>query len=157
MRAVPETLPEAAGAPARPPRVLLAEDDHAFRAVVREALEADGYQVTDVATGRALLAALAEARALPDHPGWDLVLSDVRMPGLGGLDVLERHYAHDPDARFLLFTAFGDAATHARASEFGVEVLDKPFELDELLARARRLLDRQGPGAGGAFISSSFL
>lgn len=150
MRAVPEMSPEVVDPPARPARLLLAEDDDALRAVLREALAAEGHQVTDVASGRALLAALDEL------PGWDLVLSDVRMPGLGGLEVIERRYAVDPDRRFLLFTAFGDRATHARASEFGVEVLDKPFELDDLLDRVRRLLGRQGEGGDGPFISSSF-
>ncbi len=135
-RPLPEELP------ARRPRILLAEDDPALREVLREALAAEELDVVPAASGAALEAALTEAIVDPEGRPYDLVISDVRMPGASGLDVVERHYVRDPDTPFLLITAFGDRATHARASEFGVEVLDKPFELDELLARVRPLLER---------------
>lgn len=130
--------------PTRRPRLLLAEDDPALREVLRETLAAEGYDVVTASSGAALYAALTDAIVDPDRPPYDLVISDVRMPVQSGLDVLERNYARDPETPFLLITAFGDPATHARASEFGVEVLDKPFELDELLVRVRLLLDRWG-------------
>jgi DNA-binding response OmpR family regulator len=132
-----------ARAPAsRPPRILLAEDDEALRDALRETLAAEGYDVVTAASGRALDDALIEAVVQPGHRGYDLVVSDVRMPGASGLDVLERNYPRDPETPFLLITAFGDRVTHARASEFGVEVIDKPFEVEELLARVRALLAR---------------
>lgn len=127
----------------RAPRVLLAEDDPAFRETLRESLQGEGYEVVEAADGRALLTALGQALA-PGGRRFDLVVSDVRMPGGSGLDVLEQNFARDPDTPFLLITAFGDRLTHARASEFGVEVIDKPFEMDELLARARSLLEGWG-------------
>jgi len=138
---IPETLSCAVALKARTPRILLAEDDAAFRNVLRETLEAEGYEVTPVASGHALRDALAHSLGPEPRRRFDLVVSDVRMPGPSGLDALERHHVRDPETRFLLLTAFGDRATHARASEFQVEVLDKPFELDELIARVRSLLE----------------
>ncbi len=141
---LPDPLSCADVLPTRAPRILLAEDDAAFRSVLRETLEAEGYSVHAVASGHALHEALTDTLVFPDHRKYDVVISDVRMPGPSGLDELERHHVRDPKTRFLLITAFGDRATHARASEFGVEVLDKPFEMDELLLRIHALLEGWG-------------
>lgn len=142
--ALPETATEAV-LPAEGPRqrIALAEDDPDFRELLGEALREEGYEVIEAADGTALAALLDEVHS-GRRPPFDLVVSDVRMPGRSGVELLEWNYARDPDTRFLLVTAFGDPVLHARAAEFDVEVLDKPFELDEFLVRVRALVERWG-------------
>ena len=66
-------------------------------------------------------------------PAFDLVLSDVRMPGWPGIEGLARIGQNPAMPPFILFTAFGDEDTHERASEIGaITLLDKPFDIDYL-------------------------
>jgi two-component system response regulator (stage 0 sporulation protein F) len=115
-------------------RILLAEDDSSFRYLLAALLRRDGYQVVSVATGVDLMDVLFDSLS-KDSPvlGFDLVLSDIRMPGWPGLDALYS-LKHVPDMPpLILFTAFGDFETRRRAREIGaLALLDKPFDLDEL-------------------------
>lgn len=124
-------------APLRPITVLVAEDDEALRTLVCEALTRDGYQVTGVEDGNALHLGLildgVGRGALPD-----LIVTDQRMPGRSGLDVLETMRRHGWETPVVLMTAFGDTGTHARARALGrCTVIDKPFDLDDLRAAVR--------------------
>jgi DNA-binding NtrC family response regulator len=75
------------------------------------------------------------------EPGIDLVISDIRMPGASGLDVLATLHSANQPVPVVLMTAFGDRQTHEQALKMGAAALiDKPFELDELLTLANRLL-----------------
>ena len=109
-------------------RVLLAEDDDAFRQLVADVLMREGYRVTAVASGVELFYMLTV------HPAdsYDVVLSDVRMSGFTGLEVLA---ATPPGERppFVLFSGFADAETSGAAMRAGVSAfLSKPFDLREL-------------------------
>jgi DNA-binding response OmpR family regulator len=126
----------------RPARVLLAEDDAEMRALIAEALRSDGHEVVEVSDGWQLLQSLA-TRSLPsdDDAGIDLLISDIRMPGKNGLDVLAGMRWADWPMPVILITAFGDAKTHAEARRLGAAaVFDKPFELDDLRMLALNLL-----------------
>lgn len=116
-----------------PPRILLAEDDAEMRALVSGDLRRAGYSVVECADGAALLQRLdgvGPAQGL----GVDLVVSDVRMPELTGLEVLERLRAADPFTPYIVLTAFGTAETRRAAERLGaIAVLDKPFEIKALL------------------------
>lgn len=116
----------------RPLRVLLAEDDSAFRELLIQTLTCDGHHVTAVGDGHALQDALRaiDARRLAEP---DVILSDVRMPGASGLEVL-CGMRHTPlGSRVILMTAFGDADLHDRARAAGAyATFDKPFDLDDL-------------------------
>ena len=126
-------------------RILLAEDDPEFRRFLAEALRRDGYAVTETETGLALLDLLDELRAVPQRPAFDLVLSDQRMPGLLGLEVLSASGDHHDLPPFVLMSAFGGEALHAEARSLGAAaVLDKPFELSELRRTVRELLAASG-------------
>jgi CheY-like chemotaxis protein len=116
-----------------PPRILLAEDDSEMRALVSDDLRRAGYGVVECSDGAALLRRLDAAdrgRAL----GVDLVVADVRMPELTGLQALERMRGADPFTPYIVVTAFGSPETRRAAARLGaIAVLDKPFEIDDLL------------------------
>ncbi len=123
-------------------RLLLAEDDLEMRRLLATRLRRLGFEVVEVADGWQLLE-LAMAGATDGSPSVGLVISDVRMPGLTGLEVLARLRRSAYPAPVILVTAFGDRATHAEATRLGAAaVLDKPFELDEL---CRAALAAMGP------------
>lgn len=124
-----------------PPRVLLAEDQPEMRSLLRSALARDGYEVIEAEDGpaviRAIISGLVEERARAP----DLIITDVRMPGFTGLEVLARLRREKWLTPVILITAFGDEALHAEAARLGAtRVLDKPFELEDLRAAVRELL-----------------
>jgi DNA-binding response OmpR family regulator len=124
------------------PRVLLAEDDLEMRTMIACALRSDGHEVIEVADGWQLLQYLTThtLNAAPDER-IDLLISDVRMPGKSGLDVLAGMRWADWPMPVILITAFGDLQTHAEARRLGAAaVFDKPFELDDLRTLALNLL-----------------
>ncbi|HET8938021.1 MAG TPA: response regulator [Polyangiales bacterium] len=127
-------------------QVAIAEDDDELRSLLATMLRRAGYGVREFSSGSQLLKSLSggdkQAALLSDTKlGVDLVISDIRMPGASGLDVLAKlHSAHRP-VPVVLMTAFGDRTTHEQALQMGAAALiDKPFELDELLSLTDRLL-----------------
>ena len=129
-RPAPSTAP---GTDARP-RVLLAEDDEVFRALVASQLRRDGFEVVEAENGAELLERVeAMLRTRPD--GALVIVTDVNMPGLGGLDVLAVLRCADVAMPVVLITAFGDDEVRAEARDLGaVAVLSKPFDGDALRA-----------------------
>ncbi len=120
--------------PIPPARVLVAEDDFELRRMIALALRKDGYEVAVARDGTELLEMVAEAY-LGDGPGFafDVIVSDIRMPGWSGMQVLQGLADRDRPTPVILITAFGDAKTHMLARDLGaVCVLDKPFEMDDL-------------------------
>lgn len=112
--------------------VLVVDDDAVLRKVVRAVLEADGYRVIEAADGAEGLKLAAE-----EHPG--VILLDVMMPGLDGIEVCRRldHGA----TKVLMLTALGDAATEVASLEAGARgYLTKPFSSMDLLDRVEELL-----------------
>ena len=126
-------------------RVLVAEDDPALRYLLVASLRADAHEVVEVSNGVDLLDALGGS-LMPDWgaPPFDLVLSDVRMPGWSGLDALAS-LGHDFTLPpFALITAFADDELRSRALAAGaVAVLDKPIDLDDLRLFVRQFLQRR--------------
>jgi CheY-like chemotaxis protein len=119
-----------------PPRILLADDDAELRELLAYALRADGYEVTVAADGVQLLDLMGPTLlGQTDSVPAEIVISDLRMPGLTGLSVLGGLRDLDCQLPFILITAFGDPDTHARARRLGATaVLNKPFELQQLRA-----------------------
>lgn len=118
-------------------RILLAEDDYEMRALLAESLRRAGYEVIKCTDGMSLLEELGDyLLSASEHKHVDLVISDIRMPGITGLEILEglQHLKNCPP--IILITAFGDRAAHERAAQYGVAaMLDKPFDMDELLVK----------------------
>lgn len=108
--------------------VLVVEDDGEFRRMLTRVLEDSGLRVEEAADGEACLARLLHA-----NPP-DFVICDVRMPGMGGLEIFERLRARNLSVPpFVLITGFGDAHVHEQGARLGAAAtIDKPFDLDEL-------------------------
>jgi DNA-binding NtrC family response regulator len=141
-----------------PARVLLIDDDDPFRQGVRSTLALAGHAVVDFA--RALPALRPE-----QLDQVDVVLTDLRLPDLDGLEVLARCRADDPDRPVLVMTAHGDIETAVTAMRDGAyDFIEKPFGRDRLLTvidramQQRRLLHenrrlRDGLAAGAGLAS----
>jgi two-component system response regulator PilR (NtrC family)/two-component system response regulator HydG len=114
--------------------ILVVEDDEAMRELLREALEDDGYAVEAVGGGRA---GIERVRA----GGVDLVISDVKMPDLDGLDMLREIKAVTPSPHVITITAFGSIDTAIRAVKLGAfDYITKPFEIDQLILSVEKAL-----------------
>jgi DNA-binding NtrC family response regulator len=108
-------------------QVLVVDDDDAVRETIAETLEEEGFDVATASGAESALAALARTRP-------DVVLSDIRMPGMGGLELLDLLRARAPDVDVLLMTAYEDMPTIARAMRDGAfDFLVKPLRPDQLL------------------------
>jgi len=115
-------------------RILLAEDDDSLRAFLTRALERAGYAVRACADGDEAI------EALNDGP-YDLLLTDIVMPGADGIEVAREAAARDPALRIMFITGFAAVALAAgsRAPE-GAKVLAKPVHLREIVAEVERMV-----------------
>jgi DNA-binding response OmpR family regulator len=118
----------------QPLRVLLAEDDGEMRRLLSAILRRSNCDVIEAKTGSQLWDLIVHgALGTRSEPQVDLIISDVRMPGKSGLEVLSRLRSSDESTPVILITAFGDTDTHAEAHRLGaLAVFNKPFELDDL-------------------------
>lgn len=110
--------------------VLIADDDEGMRSLLGASLRNRGLKVDECSDGHELLDRLKDLGKRREPPS--LVVSDVRMPGVNGLDVVHWVGRWLPEVPVILITAFGDAQTHRRAKALGaMAVLDKPFDMKE--------------------------
>ncbi|MCX4764118.1 response regulator transcription factor [Streptomyces sp. NBC_01275] len=121
-----------------PPTLLLAEDDRAIRHALERALALEGYQVTAVADG---VEALAHAHKSPP----DVLVLDVMMPGIDGLQVCRVLRAEGDRTPILMLTALVETADRIAGLDAGADdYVVKPFDVEEVFARLRALLRRTG-------------
>ncbi|MFD8871651.1 response regulator transcription factor [Streptomyces sp. NPDC059590] len=124
--------------------VLLAEDDRAIRQALERALALEGYQVTAVPDGIEALAAVHRERP-------DVIVLDVMMPGLDGLQVCRVLRAEGDRTPILMLTARVETADRIEGLDAGADdYVAKPFDVDEVFARLRALLRRAAPVAPAA-------
>lgn len=124
-----------------PTKVLVAEDQPAMRRLVAGVLRDAGYDVVEVGDGAMLWEELHAALRDDDNPTEvSLVVSDVRMPNVTGLEALARMREGRSACPVILMTAFSDASSVAEAGRLGAaRVFSKPFDLRELVREATRL------------------
>lgn len=117
----------------RTPRILLAEDDYELRRLLSEVLREAGYDIVEAQDGLQLRDRLDFSRLLfEDHYDFDLIISDIRMPGLTGLDALDSLPRRVRVPPIILITAFGDREAFRHAASIGaIGFFDKPIDLDE--------------------------
>jgi two-component system response regulator MprA len=125
-----------------PTRILVVDDDAKIRTVVRRGLAYEGYRVVEAGTGEE---GLEKAREhLPD-----LVILDVMMPGMDGLEVTRRLRSSGDEIAILMLTARDEVKDRVEGLETGADdYLVKPFSFEELLARVHALLRRRSTPAG---------
>jgi two-component system cell cycle response regulator CpdR len=115
-------------------RILLAEDDDSLRGFLKRALERAGYEVRACADGEEALEALPEAE-------WDLLLTDIVMPGADGIEVARQASAVQPELRIMFITGFAAVALAAKeTAPQGAKVLSKPIHLREIVSEVERMV-----------------
>ncbi len=114
--------------------VLIVDDKEMMRDSVRGTLERAGFGVLTAESGESALGLIAQRRP-------DAVVTDLKMPGLGGLDLLEKIRALDDELPVVVMTAFAAVDTAVRAIKLGAfDYLTKPFEGDELVIAVKRAI-----------------
>jgi CheY-like chemotaxis protein len=120
-------------------RILLAEDDEAMRSMLAFMLTAEGFEVTPCVDGLELADRIKE-----DGDEVDLVISDIRMPGMTGLELLEGLSVLDESPPMILITAFGGEDTLEKALHLGAAaVFSKPFDVEDLIEKAHEVMNGQ--------------
>ncbi len=115
-------------------KILLAEDDDSLRLFLRKALERAGHEVIDFANGEEAWAALAEGPV-------DLLLTDIVMPLMDGIELARRAAARYPSMRIMFITGFAAVALNPESgAPENASVLSKPFHLRQLVSEVERLL-----------------
>ncbi|HZB24598.1 MAG TPA: sigma-54 dependent transcriptional regulator [Vicinamibacterales bacterium] len=119
------------------PRILVIDDDPGVRDSMERMLRLAGYTVQSAASGE-------EGFDIARGGLFDVILSDMRMPGISGIDVLRKLRDVRVDAAFIVMTGFGTVDTAVEAMKLGaVDFVQKPFFRDELLMRVRSAADRR--------------
>jgi len=119
------------------PRILVIDDDAGIRESLRMTLEYEGYEFIGAATGQ-------EGLALAERDTPDLVLLDVKMPGMDGLEVLDRLHAMNETLPVVVISGHGTISTAVEATKKGAfDFIEKPFASDRVLVSLRNALDRR--------------
>jgi two-component system cell cycle response regulator CpdR len=117
-------------------RILLAEDDEAMRQYLARALERVGYHVTAVDRGTAAIPLLEQER-------FDLLLTDIVMPEMDGIELAQRAAEISPDVRVMFITGFAAVALKAGRRTPEAKVLSKPFHLKDLVMEVDRMFQSE--------------
>lgn len=117
--------------------ILLVDDEEIIRETLRRDLAEGGHEVLAAANGEEALALLKEHYV-------DLVITDLMMEGMDGIEVLQAVKAHDPEICVAILTGFGDLASAIGAVRYGADdYLLKPYEFEDLQRRVARCLEKQ--------------
>ena len=118
-------------------RILVVDDEARMAGLIRMELEEHGHTVSTAGDG-------AMALGLMEKEEFDLVLTDIRMPGMDGLTLLNNVKKRFPETEVVLMTAYASAQTAVSAMKDGAyDYLIKPFEMDELLIMVERIDSRR--------------
>ena len=118
-------------------KVLIIEDDEVLRQLLIDVLSDQEYQVEAAETGEDGLRAM-------EQDVFDVILLDINLPGMDGMDVLRLAPARQPDSQVVMMTAFGTVDTAVEAMKQGAfDYINKPFSTDELLLTITRALEEQ--------------
>lgn len=132
-------------------RILVADDEPNIRLTISDVLRKFGCRVTVVACGGEAISAIEGGGVGSAEGGFDLILSDIKMPDKSGYDVFAAAKKKSVDLPVILMTSFGYDPNHSivRASQEGLQaVLFKPFKVEQLLGEVRKALGKRAVGAG---------
>lgn len=121
----------------KPAQILIVEDDQKMRLALREIMANEGYSVDTVENGEAAL-----ERA--GGKGYDLVITDLKLPGIDGMNVLRAIRASRPETGVVIITAYATVDTAVEAMRDGAEdYISKPFNLDEIRLIVKKVLEKK--------------
>lgn len=147
-----EPMPDVVTPPPRPvareargQTVLIADDEEPVRRVASRLLVRNGYDVREAANGAEALRMLAAADG-----GIDILVSDIIMPEMGGLELARRVATDFPALPILLISGYSDSQELGQSIPAGLDLLQKPFSGTELTAAVARCLARRASGTGSS-------
>ena len=115
-------------------RILIVDDDKLVRWSLIEVLNKNGYEATSTETGEEAINKIEDAR-------FDLVITDLRLPGIGGFEVLNRVKEINPSTKVIMITAYGSESVANEARAKGAELLvNKPFEINRIREEVKEIL-----------------
>jgi two-component system, NtrC family, response regulator AtoC len=115
--------------------ILVADDDASIRSLLKQLLSDEGYNVVEATTGSEVVEKVKDVNP-------DLVIMDVRMPELDGIEALSKLKVSSPKTSVLIMTAFGSSNNAIRAMELGAfDYITKPFELDKISHTVKRVIE----------------
>ncbi len=118
-------------------KILIVDDEDGMRRLLSRVLTKQGYQVETAGSG-------SEAMALVAGEGFDLVITDIHMPGMGGLELMEELRGFDPALPVVVITAYGTVESAVQALRSGAyDYLTKPFETDEIRLTVEKVFERE--------------
>jgi DNA-binding NtrC family response regulator len=125
------------------PTILVVDDDRDHSKALAKIFERAGYRVSTASDGQEGLMILTER-------AYDLIITDLKMPRMNGLDLLRNIRALSPQAAVVILTAYGEWTTYMNAMDSGaVDYLNKPVRREDILMVARKALARRGIRAPG--------
>lgn len=128
------------------PKILLAEDDFEMRRMLAMRLRKEKYEVIECSDGYQLLDHMGNPVFEGQPDDFDIIVSDIRMPGITGIEVLEGIYESEWFTPMILITAFGDNEVHTKAEDLGAAAFfDKPFDMEKLLEKIKEILVLDSP------------
>jgi len=131
-------------------RILIVDDELIMRESLAGWLERDGYVIETAASGEEGLERLKETR-------FDILLVDIKMDGMSGLDVLEKVKSTDPDVAVVMITAYGSISTAIDAMKKGAyEYLLKPFDPNELGVLIEKIIETQAQARENLFLREQY-
>lgn len=115
-------------------KILIVDDQFGIRMLLQELFQREGYQTFQAADGKKAL------EIVTTHDP-DIVLLDMKIPGMDGLEILKHIKANDPDCKVLVMTAYGELGMIQEAMDVGaIAYVAKPFDIMELRDQINRLL-----------------
>ncbi|MBW2095362.1 MAG: sigma-54-dependent Fis family transcriptional regulator [Deltaproteobacteria bacterium] len=131
-------------------KILIVDDELIMRESLAGWLERDGHQIDKAASGEEALEMLEKTR-------YDILLLDIKMDGMSGLDVLKLVHENDPDVAVVMITAYGSVSTAIEAMKNGAfDYLMKPFDPNELGLLIEKIIDRQAQDRETLFLKEEY-
>jgi DNA-binding NtrC family response regulator len=125
-------------------KILVVDDEKNILLTVRHALEPQGYGVSTAATGE-------EALRLLEEQDFDLMLLDLKLPGIDGMSVLKQSSEKRPNVPVVIISAYGTVGNAVETMKLGaIDFLEKPFSPEELRETVRRILSRRDAAGAAA-------
>jgi DNA-binding NtrC family response regulator len=118
-------------------KILIAEDEEITVKHLVNTLQAEGYSVTGTMNG-------LDALQKIEKDSFDLLIADIKMPGMSGMELLEKTREKSPETGVIIITGFGSIGSAVEAMKKGaVEYVTKPFDLDELVLKVKKIRDQK--------------